>query len=291
MCFACFVFLCFFFFFFFPSSSSESIKGKADKSSSLGQALDDSKLSFLIPSSSSGHYSQQYGIHRADQTPASSSSSMSSTSSTPSVCSNDYFLGQTNPGFPSTCLRVRDQSAASVGSRRSDNSSSSGGGSRRSEVNGESRNRTSGGSSCLGPEWPGLGIAVAQIGKEPGSLVPSMEPEVPIRKSTPSTSLDQRQMVLSQPAVAEVSSAGLYNPMTGFPATASSKGVLAQGQVGAGGFGHDLPALPLLQGRGGAESMMAKSQSTSASLPGGVNVIGDLWRSPAALNVSGKGLC
>jgi len=211
-----------------------------------------------------------------------------SASSTPS-----YFPAQTNPGFPSTCLRVREQSSTSIGGRSSDNNSSASSSEEKalSVSYHEPRSRTSGGSSCLGPEWPGLGIAVAQIGKEPSSSLPSSGKEVPIGKHAPSKSQDQRQTVPSQPGVAEASKS-LYNPMTGFPVVTSGV-MLEQGQVGpARGFNHVLPSLPALHGGGGAESIAAKSQSASASLPGGVSVvstISNLWRAPAALNVSGKG--
>lgn len=113
-------------------------------------------------SSASSHYPYQYGSKQEPKKTDSSSSSM------------DFFLGQSQPGFPSTCLRVRDHSTSSSSvssdATNMDCTSSSG-----NFVASKPVGKSGSVSSCLGPEWPGLGLTVGSSAKRPEATLPNAE--------------------------------------------------------------------------------------------------------------------
>ncbi len=154
-------------------------------------------------------------------------------------------------------------------------------------------------SSCLGPEWPGLGITVGSSGKCPEASLPNAE-------ETEDMQLFNLKQVPAPPGVE--ASRNVSSLKASFPTVAGESNSHQRSQ-------HQAPPPPaprglvgecdqkptaisqLLCGGGSGDSGMGNGQPASSSLlleAAGVTAassISNLWRSqPPPLSVSGKGL-
>ena len=75
---------------------------------------------------------------------------------------SNQFLGQSQPGFPSSCFRVKGHKESGNGSGSGTSTVSSASSATASSDSSNSLATTSSYSSCLGPDWPDLGITLGQ---------------------------------------------------------------------------------------------------------------------------------
>ena len=76
------------------------------------------------------------------------------------------FLGQSQPGFPSSCFRVKGHGGVATTTAPAPPASTA-------AVGGAVSSATSY-TSCLGPDWPDLGVTLGQGAKAPGKMTPSV---------------------------------------------------------------------------------------------------------------------
>lgn len=76
----------------------------------------------------------------------------------------NLFLGQSQPGFPASCFRVKGHSSGIVTSTTTTMASTS--------TVASASDSTNSYSSCLGPDWPDLGITLGHSSKMQSKLVP-----------------------------------------------------------------------------------------------------------------------
>lgn len=147
-------------------------KMKSEKQSPLVQALDASNppsshnLATALNYSYNTHVPTDMPLHGHTHLPANKQGlyPSSSTSSNNTFGMENLFLGQSKPGFPASCFKVKDHSGDTLPTALG--GSSSGGSS--IGVATPTNYAANSFSSCLGPDWPDLGITLGQSNKTGG---------------------------------------------------------------------------------------------------------------------------